>query len=42
MLDDIDTIETTNTIALAALIMGGPAGLKSAILFASGDDPPPV
>lgn len=39
VLDTIDSIEQTDTIALAAVIAGAATGLVSVYLFASGDTP---
>ena len=39
VLDDVDAIETMDTIALTTLIVGVGSALTSAVLFIAGDDP---
>ena len=39
VLEEVDGVETTDTIALTALIVGGVAAVASAVLFLTGDNP---
>lgn len=39
VLGEVDAIETTDTVALTALVVGGLAGVVSTVLFLAGDDP---
>ncbi|MEL6187128.1 MAG: PEGA domain-containing protein [Myxococcota bacterium] len=39
VLDEVDDIETLDTLALGATVLGGAAALGSAVLFLTGDDP---
>ena len=39
VLDEVDDIETLDTVALGAAVLGGAAALGSAVLFLTGEDP---